>query len=150
VNVRSGHFWPSPTIWAGLGPALKRWENLLGRDWPHPTFLGSAQSARPTQAMYIYICVCIYIYIYLKKTKKNPKNFKNHFKKIVIFSNNFLPILHNIGLYIYTVKYKSGIKIPRFLQNISKQIQKKISKTFKLIFPFKNKKKIVFMHTAKS
>jgi len=38
----------------------------------------------------------------------------------VIFSNIFLPILHNIGLYIYTVKYKSGIKIPGFLRNISK------------------------------
>ena len=43
-------------------------------------------------------------------------------KKIVIFSNIFLPILHNIGLYIYTVKYKSGIKIPGFLRNISKNI----------------------------
>jgi len=32
----------------------------------------------------------------------------------VIFSNIFLPILHNIGLYIYIVKYKSGIKIPGF------------------------------------
>jgi hypothetical protein len=32
--------------------------------------------------------------------------------------------LHNIGLYIYTVKYKFGIKIPGFLQNISKQIRK--------------------------
>jgi len=61
--------------------------------------------------------------VYLKKTKnkKNPKIFKNHLKKIVIFSNNFLPILHNIGLYIYTVKYKSGIKIPRFLQKFSKK-----------------------------
>jgi len=38
----------------------------------------------------------------------------------VIFSNIFLPILHNIGLYIYTVKYKSGIKIPGFFRNISK------------------------------
>ena len=42
----------------------------------------------------------------------------------MIFSNIFLPILHNIGLYIYTIKYKSGIKIPGFLQNISKEIQK--------------------------
>jgi hypothetical protein len=31
-------------------------------------------------------------------------------------------------LYIYTVKYKSGIKIPGFLQNISKN--KNISKKF--------------------
>jgi hypothetical protein len=33
----------------------------------------------------------------------------------MIFLNIFLPILHNIGLYIYTVKYKSGIKILSFL-----------------------------------
>jgi len=69
----------------------------------------------------------------------------------VIFSNIFLPIFHNIGLYIYTVKYKSGIKIPGFLRNILKKIQNiffLISKTFKLISLFK--KKIVFIHMAKS
>jgi hypothetical protein len=48
----------------------------------------------------------------MKNSKKIQKSFE---KKIVIFSNIFLPILHNIGLYIYTVKYKSGIKIPGFL-----------------------------------
>jgi hypothetical protein len=53
--------------------------------------------------------------------KKNSKNFKNHLKKNVIFSNIFLPILHNIGLYIYIVKYNSGIKIPGFLRNILKK-----------------------------
>jgi hypothetical protein len=37
--------------------------------------------------------------------------------------------MHNIGLYIYTVKYKSGIKIPGFLRNISKR-KKNISKHF--------------------
>jgi len=59
------------------------------------------------------MCVCYNI--------KKIKNFqKNNFKKMVIFSHIFLPILHNIGLYIYTVKYKSGIKILGFLQNISK------------------------------
>jgi hypothetical protein len=83
-------------------------------------------------------------YIYLKK-KQIQKFSRKSFQKIVIFSNIFLPILHNIELYIYTVKYKSGIKIPGFLRNISKKIfktlKKKISKTFKLIFPFKNKKK---------
>jgi hypothetical protein len=52
--------------------------------------------------------------------KKNSKNFKNNFFKKVIFSNIFLPILQNIGLYIYIVKYNFGIKIPGFLQNISK------------------------------
>jgi hypothetical protein len=36
----------------------------------------------------------------------------------VIFSNVFLPILLNIGLYTYTVRYKSGIKISGFLRNV--------------------------------
>jgi len=53
-----------------------------------------------------------------KKIIKKMKNFKTPLKKIVIFSNMFLPILHNIELYIYIVKYKSGIKIPGFLWNI--------------------------------
>jgi hypothetical protein len=44
----------------------------------------------------------------------------------MIFSNIFLFILHNIGLYIYTVKYKSGIKIPVF----SEYLRKKHSKHF--------------------
>ena len=61
--------------------------------------------------------------------QKNQKNFKkNNFKKIVIFSNIFLPILHNIRLYIYIVKYKSDIKIPSFLQNISKKNSKHFQK----------------------
>jgi hypothetical protein len=60
--------------------------------------------------------------------KNSKKNSKNPLKKIVIFSIIFLPILHNIGLYIYTVKYKSGIKIPGFLRNISKKKFKTFSK----------------------
>jgi hypothetical protein len=59
-----------------------------------------------------------YIYIYISKKSKKLKTLS---KKIMIFSNIFLPILHNIGLYIYTVKYKSDIKIPGFLRNISKK-----------------------------
>jgi len=55
-------------------------------------------------------------YIYLKKKSKNFK--KKSFQKIVVFSNIFLPIFHYIRLYIYTVKYNFGIKIPGFLQNI--------------------------------
>jgi len=96
---------------------------MLGRDRPNPKFLGLAQSAGPAQPM----CVCIYIYIIknntiiLKKTKNFKKISKILSKKIVIFSNIFLPTLHNIGLYIYTVKYKFGIKISGFLQNISKK-----------------------------
>jgi len=58
----------------------------------------------------------------------------------VIFSNIFLSILHNIGLYIYIVKYKSGIKIPNFLQNIffKKVFYSQILKTFPSIFSLKN------------
>ena len=71
----------------------------------------------------------------------------------MIFSNVFPPILYNIELYIYTVRYKPGIKILDFLWNISKKFFKKNLKTFKLISLSKkqNKKKyFVSMHTAKS
>jgi len=60
---------------------------------------------------------------------KKIKIFQKSFKKNVTFSNIFLLILHNIGLHIYIVKYNSGIKIPGFLQNISKKI--KFQKKFK-------------------
>jgi hypothetical protein len=50
--------------------------------------------------------------------------------------------MHNIGLYIYTIKYKSGIKISGFLQNILKN-----KKIFQNIF---KKKKNILLHTAKS
>jgi len=70
------------------------------------------------------------------------KKFQKSFQKNCDFLKYFLPILHNIGLYIYTVKYKSGIKIPGFLRIIQKSkknqnILKKISKTFKSISLFK-------------
>jgi len=58
----------------------------------------------------------------------------------MIFSNIFLFILHNIGLYIYTVKYKSNIKVPGFLQNFSKN---KFQNIFK-------KGKNILLHTVKS
>jgi hypothetical protein len=96
--------------WAEIDP--------IQHSWARPSQLGRP---RPCIYIYIYMCVCVCVYLKKTKNKKNPKIFKNHFKKIVIFSNNFLPILHNIGLYIYTVKYKSGIKIPRFLQKFSKK-----------------------------
>jgi hypothetical protein len=70
----------------------------------------------------------------MKKIQK--KNKKNPFKKIVIFSHVFLPILDNIGLYIYIVRYKSSIEIPGFLRNISKTK----FKTFKLISLFRKQK----------
>jgi hypothetical protein len=47
------------------------------------------------------------------------KKFKSHLKFFMIFLHVFLSILDNIGLYIYTVTYRSNIKIPSFLQNIS-------------------------------
>jgi len=78
----------------------------------------------------------IFFFFFLKKNSKIFK--KNHFKKIVIFSKIVLLIFHNIGLYIYTVKYKSGIKIPGFLQNI-------FLKKFKTF----SKRKNILLHTAK-
>jgi hypothetical protein len=86
----------------------------------------------------------IILYI-LKKQKK----FKSPFKKVLIFLHIFLPILHNIRLYIYTIRYKFSIKIPSFLQNIPNfffENSKKISKFLKLISSLKKK----FMHIAKS
>jgi hypothetical protein len=46
----------------------------------------------------------------------------------VIFSNIFLLILHNIWLYIYIVKYKSGIKIPGFSPKYFKKKNQNIFK----------------------
>ena len=77
--------------------------------------------------------------LYLKKNKKNQKYFEIFF--FWFLSYIFLPILHNTGLYIYTVKYKSGIKIPGFLRNISKK--NKFQNIFK-------KKKNILLHMAKS
>ena len=60
----------------------------------------------------------------------------------MIFSYVFLPILHNIGLYIYIVRYEFNIKILGFLQTISNfflKIQKNL-KTCKLISHFKKQK----------
>jgi len=57
----------------------------------------------------------------------------------VIFKKKIMPIFHNIGLYIYTVKYKSGIKISGFLRNISKNKFKTFSK-----------RKNILLHAAKS
>jgi len=56
---------------------------------------------------------------------------KNQKKILIVISKIFLTIFHNIGLYIYTVKYKSSIKIPDFLQNISKKNKKIIQNIFK-------------------
>jgi len=52
----------------------------------------------------------------------------------VIFSNIFLPILYDIELYIYTIKYKSGIIISGFLRNISKTQKTKIQNIRKKYF----------------
>ena len=154
-----GRTWFGPAHTYGPGPDhLKReekiyWANIgaiiLGRYWP-TFFLGLSLAhlsglAQPTYLILYNIYYIIILYVFLK----TKTNFTNHFKKIVIFSNIFLPILHNIGLYIYTLKYKSGIKIPSFLWNISKKIQnilKIIWKTFKLISLFKNKKYIFCFH----
>jgi len=59
----------------------------------------------------------------------------------MIFLHVFLSILDNIGLYIYTVTYRSNIKIPSFLQNISINFFLKSLKFFKLISSIKKQKK---------
>jgi hypothetical protein len=110
------------TIW--VRPDLKKRKGYVGPRSAQPKVpgLGPVSWAGPA-----HVCVYIYIYIIknntiiLKKTKNFKKISKILSKKIVIFSNIFLPTLHNIGLYIYTVKYKFGIKISGFLQNISKK-----------------------------
>jgi hypothetical protein len=83
--------------------------------------------------LYCIVLYYIILYISLKKTKNfYKKNSKILWKKIVIFSNIFLPILHNIGLYIYIVKYKSGIKIPGFFPKyFKKKIQNILKKNLK-------------------
>ena len=58
----------------------------------------------------------------------------------MILSHVFLSNLHNIGLYIYIVRYKSDIKIPGFLRNISKKISKHLKKLLNQ-FPFSKKTK---------
>jgi hypothetical protein len=89
-----------------------------------------------------------------KKNEKNSKKISKIISKNCDFLKYFLPILYNIGLYIYTVKYKSGIKIPGFFWNISKKkiktFSKKSQKTFKSISLLKKKTKIFCFHTAKS
>ena len=103
--------WPSSDGWAWSGPPPKRKKHLLGKI--RPIVLGQDRPntiihwLSPAQPIYIYI----YIYIYKQTKLKSP------LQKIVIVSNIFLPILYNIVLYIYTVKYKSGIKILDFLRN---------------------------------
>jgi hypothetical protein len=83
-----------------------------------------------------------------KKLKKNPSNF------FMIFSYISLPILHNIELYIYTVRYKSSIKIPDFLLKVYKLFlnnSKKSQNFFELIsYLKKTNKKNIFMHMARS
>lgn len=65
-----------------------------------------------------------------------------------MFSHVFLLILYTIELYIYTIRYRSGIIIPGFLQNVSKNYKKsKIFSFFKLISSFKKK---YFVYTTKS
>jgi hypothetical protein len=130
-----GRVQPIPKIkrrriwWAKFGPTV------LGRYWPllFWTELGPAIGAGPVHICCNIVIIYYILLLYLKK-QKIQKHFKGHFKIFVIFSNVFLPILLNIGLYTYIVRYKSGIKIPGFLRNISKKnskhFQKKISNFF--------------------
>jgi len=85
------------------------------------------------------IIIIIIIYIIILYILKKQKNYKGHFKIFLIFSRIFLSIFHSIGLYLYTVRYRSSIKILGFLWNIFLFFlnSKKNLKTFKLISPFK-------------
>ena len=90
--------------------------------------VGLVSLADPTHIFYNifnYNNIIIYYNIIDLKNKKISKNPKGHFKIFLIFSCVFLPILFNIGLYFYTVRYILGIKILGFLQNISKKTLKK-------------------------
>jgi hypothetical protein len=101
--------WPSPDGWAWSGPPPERKKHLLGKI--SPIFLGHDRpntiihGLSPAQPPPTH------------KLNFKKKKLKSPLKKIVIVSNVFLQILYNIGLYIYTVKYKSGIKILYFLRN---------------------------------
>ena len=97
--------------------------------------LNLAQLVGPNQPIF-YINI-IFNIIYIKKQKFS----KEPFQKFMMFLQFFLPILFNIRLYFYTVKYKSSIKILSFLWNISKNNFFKNLKTFKLISLFKRKKR---------
>jgi hypothetical protein len=60
--------------------------------------------------------------VIFKKNNKIQNFFRSPLNFFRIFSLVFLSILDNIRLYIYTVRYRFTIKIPSFLQNISKKI----------------------------
>jgi hypothetical protein len=81
-------------------------------------FVGSI-SAQPIYLV-LYNIYYIMILCLFKKKEKNSKIISKELRLSQIF---FLPILHKIGLYIYTIKYKSSIKILCFLQKISKKFQ---------------------------
>jgi len=111
--------------WVELDLTQPRWMGLV---WPTPkkkkTFVGQDQpnlfelrSAQHNHSLAESSTADIFIIILYIKTKFPKTKLKSPLKKIVIVSNVFLPILYNIGLYIYTVKYKSGIKILDFLRN---------------------------------
>ena len=117
----------------GVGPVLarpgKKREGPVGLRPAQPKGPGPDQLFGPDRPTYLINLINYYVLKKIKKIQNNSKtiqkNFKNHFKKFVIFLNIFLPSLLNIGLYTYIVRYKSGIKIPGFLRNILKKIQKK-------------------------
>jgi hypothetical protein len=144
-----------PPAWAGPVPAHFKW---LGRVQPKKRKKEKGKEKEklrsvgplvgPTHIFYNifnYDNIIIYYNIIYLRNKKIPKG---NFKIILIFSRVILSILFNIGLYFYTVRYRSGIKILSFLQKFSK----KNLKTFKLISPFKKQKQNIFffMHTTKS
>jgi hypothetical protein len=116
-------WWVGPNLaqpkWLGLvRPTPKKKKIFVGPRLAQPNHSWAEFDPISWVAPAHIFIIILYIYIYIFKKTKNPKSFKNYFKNNLIFLNIFLPILHNIGLYSYTVRYKSGIKIPGFFQNI--------------------------------
>ena len=88
-----------------IQPSKKRGTSLLGRQSAQSDLAGFG----PVQ------------YNNNNNNIKKQKKSKGDLKIFVIFSHVFPIILRNIGPYIYTVRYRSDIKIPRFLQNVSQK-----------------------------
>jgi hypothetical protein len=122
-------------------PKKEKKKRSFGSSSAQPFF--GLSSAGPPQPIYFIIYQynnILYIIINIKN-KKFPNKIKNPLKKFVIFSHIFHQFCIISGLYIYTVRYKSNIKILGFLRNFFKNFQKlkKKLKNFKLISHLKNK-----------
>jgi len=82
---------------------------------PDPARSGSNGWAEPN---------LIYLIIIFFKKKEKISNFPKGILKIFVGPSHVFPtISHNFRLYIYIVRYRSGIKILGFLRNFYKKIK---------------------------